>query len=88
MVNQPSAARRRVGGYHGPLGTINVRAGSPRHKFCPWSCWGSNQTLSESAPATIPCRGGKKIDASCRPDGVTGQGLGLGARFPAYEQLG
>jgi hypothetical protein len=25
MVNQPSAARRRVGEYHGPLGTINRR---------------------------------------------------------------
>ena len=25
MVNQPSAARRRVGGYHGPRGTINKR---------------------------------------------------------------
>jgi hypothetical protein len=27
MVNQPSAARRRVGEYHGPPETINVRAG-------------------------------------------------------------
>ena len=26
MVNQPSAARRRVGGYHGPRRTINARA--------------------------------------------------------------
>jgi hypothetical protein len=26
MVNQPSAARRRVGGYHGPRETINKRA--------------------------------------------------------------
>jgi hypothetical protein len=26
MVNQPSAARRRVGEYHGPRETINARA--------------------------------------------------------------
>ena len=38
MVNQPSAARRRVGGYHGPRGTINERPGrapSPARRAAP-----------------------------------------------------
>jgi hypothetical protein len=30
MANQPSAARRRLGGYHGPRATINKRTIQPR----------------------------------------------------------
>src|SRR5438034_11314457 len=74
MVNQPSAARRRVERYHGPRGAINARAPTPHlerrspQAVSPAFDGSSHEAMSPihaNTPSTTTASPYSRLPASC-----------------------